>query len=110
MARADPVAAWADSSLYDFLFSDTTKKVQCNGLIGRRKSFLASRSFIGLDWTDAGLQVTGKRRDNLQIKGDTMNSELTDFLRKLEQSGFYGSVELKYENGRITIARKSETL
>ena len=35
---------------------------------------------------------------------------LTDFLRDLEQSGFYGSVELKYENGRITIARKSETI
>jgi hypothetical protein len=35
---------------------------------------------------------------------------LPDLLRELEQSGFYGSVELKYENGRITIARKSETV
>jgi len=35
---------------------------------------------------------------------------LPDFLRELEQSRFYGSVELKYENGRITIARKSETV
>ena len=39
-----------------------------------------------------------------------MSSALGDFLRDLEQSGFYGSVELKYENGRITIARKSETI
>ena len=39
-----------------------------------------------------------------------MNLKLTDFLRELEQSGFFGSVELKYENGRITIARKSETI
>jgi hypothetical protein len=39
-----------------------------------------------------------------------MNNPLSDFLRDLEQSGFYGSVELKYENGRITIARKSETI
>jgi len=39
-----------------------------------------------------------------------MSSTLTDLLRDLEQSGFYGSVELKYENGRITIARKSETI
>ena len=39
-----------------------------------------------------------------------MNNSLADFLRDLEQSGFYGSVELKYENGRITIARKSETI
>ena len=39
-----------------------------------------------------------------------MSTTLGDFLRDLEQSGFYGSVELKYENGRITIARKSETI
>jgi hypothetical protein len=39
-----------------------------------------------------------------------MNNPLSDFLRELEQSGFYGSVELKYENGRITLARKSETI
>ena len=39
-----------------------------------------------------------------------MTETLTDFLLSLEQSGFYGSVELKYENGRITIARKSETI
>ena len=39
-----------------------------------------------------------------------MSVTLTDFLRDLEQSGFYGSVELKYENGRIVFARKSETI
>lgn len=39
-----------------------------------------------------------------------MSSALGDFLRDLEQSGFYGSVELKYENGRLTVARKSETI
>jgi hypothetical protein len=39
-----------------------------------------------------------------------MSNSLGDFLHDLEQSGFYGSVELKYENGRITIARKSETI
>ena len=39
-----------------------------------------------------------------------MNNALGDFLRDLEQSGFYGSVELKYENGRLTVARKSETI
>jgi hypothetical protein len=35
---------------------------------------------------------------------------LANFLRDLEQSGFYGSLELKFENGRITVARKSETI
>ena len=39
-----------------------------------------------------------------------MSSALGDFLRDLEQSGFYGSVELKFENGRLTLARKSETI
>jgi hypothetical protein len=39
-----------------------------------------------------------------------MNNTLTDFLRELEDSSFYGSVELKYENGRLTLARKSETI
>lgn len=39
-----------------------------------------------------------------------MNNALSDFLRDLEQSGFYGSVELKFENGRLTLARKSETI
>jgi hypothetical protein len=39
-----------------------------------------------------------------------MSNSLTDFLRDLERSGFYGSVELKYENGRLTVARKSETI
>jgi hypothetical protein len=39
-----------------------------------------------------------------------MSSTLGDFLRDLEESGFYGSVELKYENGRLTVARKSETI
>jgi len=39
-----------------------------------------------------------------------MKNTLDDLLRDLEESGFYGSVELKYENGRITIVRKSETI
>jgi hypothetical protein len=39
-----------------------------------------------------------------------MSNSVTDLLRELEASGFYGSVELKYENGRLTIARKSETI
>jgi hypothetical protein len=39
-----------------------------------------------------------------------MSNTLTDFLRDLEKSGFYGSLELKYENGQITLARKAETI
>jgi len=35
---------------------------------------------------------------------------LLEFLKGLQDSNFYGSVELKYENGRLTIARKTETI
>jgi hypothetical protein len=35
--------------------------------------------------------------------------ELIPLLRHLEQSRFYGSVELKYEAGRVVLIRKSET-
>lgn len=37
-------------------------------------------------------------------------SELIQLLRQLEASRFYGSVELKYEAGRVVLIRKSETL
>jgi hypothetical protein len=37
-------------------------------------------------------------------------NELVNLLRHLEESRFYGSVELKYEAGRIVYIRKSETL
>jgi hypothetical protein len=36
-------------------------------------------------------------------------NELVQLLRQLEQSHFYGSVELKYEAGRVVLIRKSET-
>jgi hypothetical protein len=39
-----------------------------------------------------------------------VGNTLIDFLRDLEETGFYGSVELKYEKGRLTVARKSETI
>lgn len=37
-------------------------------------------------------------------------NELVQLLRQLEQVRFYGSLELKYEAGRVVLIRKSETL
>jgi hypothetical protein len=37
-------------------------------------------------------------------------NELVQLLRQLEEARFYGSVELKYEAGRVIYIRKSETL
>ena len=35
---------------------------------------------------------------------------VNDLLRSLEQSRFYGTVELKFESGRVVLIRKSETI
>jgi hypothetical protein len=37
-------------------------------------------------------------------------NELVQLLRQLEQARFYGSLELKFEAGRVVLIRKSETL
>jgi hypothetical protein len=36
-------------------------------------------------------------------------NELIQLFRQFEQDRFYGSVELKYEAGRVVLIRKSET-
>ena len=36
-------------------------------------------------------------------------SDITQFLRELEAARFFGSVELKFEAGRVVLIRKSET-
>ncbi len=36
-------------------------------------------------------------------------NEPNQLLRQLEESRFYGSVELKYEAGRVVLVRKTET-
>jgi hypothetical protein len=35
---------------------------------------------------------------------------VNDILRSLEQSRFYGTVELKFESGRVVLIRKTETM
>lgn len=35
---------------------------------------------------------------------------VNEILRSLEQSRFYGTVELKFESGRVVLIRKTETL
>jgi hypothetical protein len=37
-------------------------------------------------------------------------SELLQLLKQLEQSRFYGSLEVKIEAGRVVLIRKTETL
>ena len=50
----------------------------------------------------------------LNIKQDqNMKSQLTklyEMLREILDSGFYGSLEVKFEAGRVTIIRKTESI
>jgi hypothetical protein len=36
--------------------------------------------------------------------------ELTELLRELEATHFYGSVEAKFESGKVTLIRRTETI
>jgi hypothetical protein len=38
-----------------------------------------------------------------------VTQQISELARELEQSRFYGSLELKYEDGRLVLIRKSET-
>ena len=38
-----------------------------------------------------------------------MTQNVAELLCELEKSRFYGSLELKYEDGRLVLIRKSET-
>ncbi len=38
-----------------------------------------------------------------------MTQEISELGRELEKSRFYGSLELKYEDGRLVLIRKTET-
>jgi len=37
-------------------------------------------------------------------------SEMQEVLRQLEQGRFYGSLEIKFEGGRVVLVRKTETI
>jgi hypothetical protein len=38
-----------------------------------------------------------------------VTQEISELARELEKSRFYGSLELKYEDGRLVLIRKTET-
>lgn len=38
------------------------------------------------------------------------SNEIVPFLREAEQSRYFGTIELRYENGLITVIKKLQTL
>lgn len=51
---------------------------------------------------------------NLRVEKETTSkSQLTklyEIMRETMESGFYGSVEVKFEAGKVTIIRKTESI
>ena len=45
-----------------------------------------------------------------QLEERRASQPLAPLLAELEQSRFYGSVEIKYEAGRVVLLRKTETI
>lgn len=43
------------------------------------------------------------------IGGSAVN-KLVEFLRALEDEGYYGKVQLEYRNGRLELIRKEQTI
>ncbi|ADD67300.1 MAG: hypothetical protein AB7E76_05265 [Deferribacterales bacterium] len=49
---------------------------------------------------------------SVQKKDNNKNQmeQLQDMLKEMFQTSFYGSVEVKFEAGRVTIVRKTESM
>lgn len=48
---------------------------------------------------------------DVKAKGeDTTLQELTDYLAKLMEQGFYGEVVLKFRQGRLVLAEQRQTI
>jgi hypothetical protein len=52
----------------------------------------------------AAVSVQKTKGDNAQL------DQLQEILREMFQSNFYGSVEVKFEGGKVTIVRKTQSL
>ncbi|WP_022852179.1 hypothetical protein [Limisalsivibrio acetivorans] len=52
----------------------------------------------------AAMSVRNNKPENSQL------DQLQEILREMFQSNFYGSVEVKFENGKVTIVRKTQSL
>ena len=49
-------------------------------------------------------------RSEQQSSGKSQLTKLYEIMRETMDSGFYGSVEVKFEAGKVTIIRKTESI
>lgn len=52
----------------------------------------------------AAVSVQKTKGENAQM------NQLQDLLKEMFQSNFYGSVEVKFEGGKVTIVKKTQSL
>ncbi len=52
--------------------------------------------------------MTVQKKENNNNKSQM--EQLNDMLKEMFQTNFYGSVEVKFEAGRVTIIRKTESV
>lgn len=49
-------------------------------------------------------------RNDQQQSGKSQLTKLYEIMRETMENGFYGSVEVKFEAGKVTIIRKTESI
>ncbi len=47
---------------------------------------------------------------NEQVGGKSQLTKLYEIMRETMEQGFYGSVEVKFEAGKVTIIKKTESI
>ncbi|MDE7169074.1 MAG: hypothetical protein K2N67_02650 [Mucispirillum sp.] len=47
---------------------------------------------------------------NEQTNGKSQLTKLYEIMRETMEAGFYGSVEIKFEAGKVTIIKKTESI
>ena len=53
---------------------------------------------------------TGGKACKASLEGALDMQEVVELLEQLEHSGFFGSLEIKFERGRIVLSRRTENL
>ena len=57
-----------------------------------------------------GIMAALNINKNEQIGGKSQLTKLYEIMRETMEQGFYGSVEVKFEAGKVTIIKKTESI
>ncbi len=54
--------------------------------------------------------ISLKSKNQQELNGKSQLTKLYEIIRESMEEGFYGSIEVKFEAGKITIVRKTESI